>query len=909
MKTVLKIAVVFGVIFALASANFNSLYKVRPAVVEGANPKIDQIRLQPGFKIDHLFSPSDANIGSWVAMCFDDKGRIIASDQYGGLFRLKVPAVGSKDVTPQIEKLKFGKGVDTLGIGNAHGLLYAFNSLYVLVNARATPANPQPAASGRNGYSQSYTPRGSGLYRVQDLDGDDQYDKITLMKEFNGEGEHGPHSIILSPDKKSLYLINGNHTDVPELEAYRLPKNWHEDNLFPLIKDPRGHANDRMAPGGYVLNFDPDGKKFELVSAGYRNAFDIAFNESGDLFAYDADMEWDFGLPWYRPTRICHVTSGSEFGWRTGNSKWSPSLPDNLPPVINIGQGSPTSLLSLKDAKFPAKYKKSLLAFDWTFGIAHLIKLKPQGSTYTADREEFLSGIPLPLTDGVVGPDGALYFMIGGRRLESDVYRVYYTGPEEAVAKAPAPMINPLNELRRKLEQFHQGPNPAAVATVWPELNNADRFVRYAARMALEHNPVDSWKEKALNEKDPVSAINALIGLIRADKPENKAAINAALLKIDNKGFNEALQIDYIRAFELNILRNGLPDATQSAAIVSKFDAFYPAKQMNLTRSLSRILITLDAPGIIPRTLKLMETKDTASVAAYRVETATSSADLIMRNPQYGTDIARMLEKIPPAQATYLGTMLSAAKSNWTPELHDRYFAWFRNGFNFNGGRSYVGFIDRARKLALKNVPEAKKAYYDKLGGAEMLSANGNDLVKFDYPKGPGKNWKLEETVAILDEPLTNRNFANGKSWFAATTCRNCHAMGSDGGGNVGPDLTNLGTRFSKKDIMEAIINPNKTVSDQYAASQLMLRNGTSVVGRITNQDKLAFYVSQNPYAPDQVEKVLKKNVISAKYSAVSPMLGGLINSLNAEELKDLTAYLMSGGNETNAMFTKQAVK
>ncbi len=910
MKTVLKIAVVFGAIFALASANFNSLFRVSPATVEGANPKIDKIRLQPGFKIEHLYSPSDAKIGSWVAMCFDDKGRIIASDQYGGLFRLKVPAIGSKDVTPQIEKLKFGKGVDTLGIGNAHGLLYAFNSLYVLVNARATPANPQPAAAGgRNGFSQGYAPRGSGLYRVQDLDGDDQYDKITLMKEFKGEGEHGPHSIILSPDKKSLYLINGNHTDVPALDAYRLPKNWHEDNLFPLIKDPRGHANDRYAPGGYVLNFDPDGKKFELVSAGYRNAFDIAFNESGDLFAYDADMEWDFGLPWYRPTRICHVTSGSEFGWRTGNSKWSPTLPDNLPPVLNIGQGSPTSLLSLRDAKFPAKYKKSLLAFDWTFGIAHLIKLKPQGSTYTADREEFLSGIPLPLTDGVVGPDGALYFMIGGRRLESDMYRVYYAGPEESVAKAPAPSINPLNELRRKLEQFHNGPNPAAVATVWPELNNPDRFVRYAARLALEHNPADSWKDKALNEKDPVAAINALIGLIRADKPENKAAINAALLKIDNKGFNEALQIDYIRAFELNILRNGLPDAAQSAAIVSKFDALYPAKQMNLTRSLSRILITLEAPGIIPRTLKLMETKDTASVAAYRVETATSSADLIMRNPQYGTDIARMLEKIPPAQATYLGTMLSAAKNNWTPELHDRYFTWFRNGFNFNGGRSYVGFIDRARKLALKNVAESQRAKYDKMSGADLLTANGNDLVKIDYPKGPGKNWKLEEAVALLDEPLTNRNFANGKSWFAATTCRNCHAMGSDGGGNVGPDLTNLGTRFSKKDIMEAIINPNKVVSDQYAASQLMLRNGTSVVGRITNQDKVAFYVSQNPYAPDQVEKVLKKNVTSVKYSGVSPMLANLINSLSAEELKDLMAYLMSGGNESNAMFAKPAAK
>ena len=93
---------------------------------------------------------------------------------------------------------------------------------------------------------------------------------------------------------------------------------------------------------------------------------------------------------------------------------------------MNIGQGSPTNLIYLKDALFPEKYKNTLLAFDWSFGIIHGLHLKPSGGTYTADHEEFLSGSPLPLTDGVIGPDGALYFLTGGRRLESDLYRVYY---------------------------------------------------------------------------------------------------------------------------------------------------------------------------------------------------------------------------------------------------------------------------------------------------------------------------------------------------------------------------------------------------------------------------------------------------------------------------------------------------
>jgi len=394
--------------------------------------------------------------------------------------------------------------------------------------------------------------------------------------------------------------------------------------------------------------------------------------------------------------------------------------------------------------------------------------------------------------------------------------------------------------------------------------------------------------------------------LIRQSKPELKSAIYASLIAVDNKAFTESQKLDILRAYELAMLRLGMPDAATSAKIIAKYDASFPSNRMNMDRALSRLLIPLEAPKVIERTLKLMETKDTASATAYRVETATSSADLIMRNPQYGTDIAKMLEKIPPAQQTYMATMLSAAKTNWTPEQHERYFSWFKKAFEFSGGRSYVGFIDRARKLALKNVAENKRAYYDKLGGADMLSANGNDIVAINYPKGPGKQWKLEDAVALLDVPLADRDFQNGKSMFAATTCVRCHAMGSDGGGNVGPDLTNLGTRFSKKDMLESIINPNKTVSDQYAASQIMLRNGTSVIGRVTNEDKMAYYVSQNPYAPDQIEKIQKKNVRSIKYSPVSSMLPGLINSLNGEELKDLVAYLMSGGSESNAMFKKK---
>ena len=383
---------------------------------ESLDPKVAKLKLPAGFRAEHLYSPSENQQGSWVAMTFDDKGRMITSDQYGGLYRLQMPAVGAGSAKPTVEKLNIpvegtpatADGKQKVGMGYAQGLLYAFNSLYVMVNHR-----------GNEEFSKT-----SGLYRLEDTNADDQFDKVTLIKELKGEGEHGPHSIRLSPDKKSLYVVAGNFTDPPEMNAYRLPKVWGEDNLIPLITDPRGHAADRHAPAGWVAKIDPTGTNWEMIAGGFRNTYDIDFNDEGELFAYDSDMEWDFGMPWYKPTRILHVTSGAEFGWRTGNSSWSPTFADNLPPVVNIGQGSPTNFMYGKNARFPDKYRRAFFAFDWSFGIIYAIHLKPEGASYKADAEEFISGAPLPLTDGIIGPDGAMYFLTGGRRLESDLYRV-----------------------------------------------------------------------------------------------------------------------------------------------------------------------------------------------------------------------------------------------------------------------------------------------------------------------------------------------------------------------------------------------------------------------------------------------------------------------------------------------------
>ena len=374
------------------------------------NLPVEKLKVIPGFKVELVHNVERDGEGSWVSMTIDPKHRLIVSDQYGKLYRVTPSPVGGAPSETKVEPIN-------VDIGEAQGLLWAFDSLYVVVNK----GGKYP----------------SGLYRARDTDGDGELDQVEMLRKIEGGGEHGPHGVVLSPHRKSLYIVAGNATRLPETSSSLVPRDWGEDNLLPRMVDGSGFMRDEKAPGGWVCKVDPDGKNWELVSMGFRNAYDIAFNRSGDLFTYDSDMEWDFSTPWYRPTRVCHVVSGADFGYRNGAGKWPTYYLDSLPPVVEIGPGSPTGITFGYGAKFPEKYREALYICDWSYGKLYALHLKPTGSTYSAEVEEFLAGTPLPLTDIVVNPkDGAMYFAIGGRKTTSGLYRVVYNGADPTTAPA-----------------------------------------------------------------------------------------------------------------------------------------------------------------------------------------------------------------------------------------------------------------------------------------------------------------------------------------------------------------------------------------------------------------------------------------------------------------------------------------
>jgi putative heme-binding domain-containing protein len=831
---------------------------------------VDNINLLPGFKAELLYSVPKGLQGSWVSLANGPKGGLFVSDQGdAGLFHVQPAKLGDPDSETTVKPL-------TAKITSAQGLLWAFGGLYVDVNDN---------------------PKTSGLYHVTDSDGNGDLDAVKKLRGIDGGGEHGPHGVIFTEDGKNLYVNGGNHANLPELSGSRSPLNYAEDLLLPRQWDARGHAKGRLAPGGWVCKVTPDGQSWELYSNGFRNEYDIALNGEGEMFTLDADMEWDMGSPWYRPTRVNHITSGSEFGWRSGTGKWPAYYEDSLPAVIDIGPGSPTGVVAGTGAKFPAKYQHALYVLDWTFGTMYAIHMTPTGASYVGEKEEFVSGSPLPLTDAVVGADGALYFTVGGRGTQSALYRVYYAGDQDIApaARKESKKTVQARKLRRSLEAFHGKEDASAIKAAWPHLSSKDRHIRFAARIAIESQPVASWQGRALEEKDAQAAAVALIALARQGDAAIQGSLLASLSRFNLAKTKENVTLALLRAYALSFARMGHPDQAAIDTAIAQIDPLLPSNSDDLNAELVRVLVYLDAPSIVEKGLALL--------ADAKPPTIPDWAELLRRNQGYGGTIQKMLDNHPPSQKINYALMLRNVRYGWSRAEREAYFTFINDASKHPGGASYPGFLTNIRDEALANCSDAEKIALSSITGQSL-----EPLPAFEIKDliGASKSWTRDSAEgAVKKAGLTGRNFENGRNAYYAVGCAKCHLF--DGaGGAVGPDLTSVSHKFSIAEIIEAIIEPNNVISDQYSSSNITMENGTEYQGIVINnsgseeEGQMSIYTS-DPKADAIIVKTA--DVKSIEPSTISQMPEGQADFMNEDELLDLLAFLMSRGNPEAAMF------
>jgi putative heme-binding domain-containing protein len=815
---------------AAARAALGVLAALRGAAAEDATPA-GSIRLREGFRVELLRS-ARAGEDSWVSMSFDERGRIVLGLDRAGVARLTLDEGGE----PRFERLE-----DSLQ--HCRGVLAHQGAIFV----SATDSK--------------------GFYRLRDLDGDGRFEEKTLLKalDYRSRYGHGSNQIVLGPDG-AIYLVVGNDVSFPEgfdaSSPYRDPR---RDLLLP---EPRDLGEDARV--GTIVRTDFDGKRWEIIAGGFRNQVDVAFDEDGEMFTWDSDMEWDVGLPWYRPTRLSHVVSAGEYGWRWGSGKWPPHYADSLAANLETGLGSPTGMVFGAKSRFPPAFRKLLFMADWQHGRILAVRLFPEGASYRAESEVFVEGAPLNVCDLEFGPDGALYFITGGRGSQSGLYRVTHAGGESTAA-VPTPAEEDsastraaadARRLRRALERFHSGPSPGAVDAAWPQLVSADRWIRFAARIAIERQPPAEWRERALAERRPMAAAMALLALARCGEAAELGPVLEALRAHPLADLDEETVLSLLRAAAVALARHGRPDPETAARAADRLGALFPHRSPLVTRELAELLVFLGAGGIPARTLDLIG-------AAHTQEEEIQLARTILR-----------------------------ARDGWTRRDRERYLAWLRRAKGFRGGRLLPAAIRQMTDDFLAALDEGARA--ELAAPIASLAAPIEDGAAAPSP-ALVRRWTLAELLPELKRAESNRSFESGRRALAAAQCLRCHRVGADGTA-IGPDLSAAGARYDLRMIAESILEPSKAIDPKYGVTSFVLDSGRALVGRVAHVSAETLVIETDPLA-GTTEELPRRQIIQSRPSPVSPMPEGLADVLDLEQLLDLLAYLRAGGDAGHAAF------
>ncbi|MED5454520.1 MAG: PQQ-dependent sugar dehydrogenase [Verrucomicrobiota bacterium] len=152
------------------------------------------------------------------------------------------------------------------------------------------------------------------------------------------------------------------------------------------------------------------------------------------------------------------------------------------------------------------------------------------------------------------------------------------------------------------------------------------------------------------------------------------------------------------------------------------------------------------------------------------------------------------------------------------------------------------------------------------------------------------KNWKLEDFDTEIKISHNADNLDNGKAAYSKAGCTQCHRL-NGAGGSVGPDLSDLNNRMNPTKILESIIEPSRTISEEYIMQQFKMSDGKIHIGKVQEETENVIKL-QSISAIGASVHLAKALIDSRKKLNISNMPPGTVNTLKKEEILDLINYL-----------------
>ena len=942
----------------------------------------------PGFAIERMNPPDKGD--SYVVITFDSLGRLVVSKE-NDFPRLLLD--NDKDGIYESEKVISDK------VRNCQGLWFEGKTLYAACAMVPTPeqvaAAPPPAPGGGRG-GPNVNNR-AGFFKLEDTNGDDVADTFETLGMAGSIQEHGPHAIRRRPDGGMAVIVGNNETIADNaLDLTSLVLKDKDAQFLPYFANFGQSA--REGAHSAIFDWNPATKKFRIFSGGNRNAYDFAYNIAGEAFLFDSDMEWDIGLPWYREVRTAHEVLNGNYGYKNGSGKYPPYYIDSLPPVRDLGRGSPVGVEFYTSYAYPKEFFDNLFEADWSRGRLVYTALTPAGATYSSrtDRAEFVHGEPFNITDVEVGPDGMMYFTTGGRNTTGGLWRLRYTGAAPtapdmagilAVVRQPQPLSSwgwaaiekakasmganfgselekiarstsaaaadrarAVYEMQRhgaapsvallsalakdsnadvraaaafvagvqgeaskavavaalkdrepavrrraaealvRMGQAPDKPSLAPVADIYALLNDQDRFVRWAGRIALEQTNRAEWKDKVLAETNPLGALDGMLAWVRTANGESVQPVldkTLGMLKQTNLSVDNKLRLYRTFMYATTEVKDGLPAAQRQQlndAIIGQF----PSQDERVNRELALMLGYAGQPAAISKILAAIP------------KTSTNQE----------------------LQLHYLYA-LRMIKTGWTTADKTELAEVLGRAAKWRGGAQFINFVgqffdslselyasDAEKTLLYEKAPDFSPLTPDELvqiqarqaaaaaagrggrgggGGGGRGAGPAAPLAARTAGRVLSRQEMFEETVY---QPQQVLDVDAGRKTFEAN-CASCHKFGSVGSdhGVAALNLSASPLRSSKAALLEAVFFPNRKLAANHETTVVDLSDGKAISGLVVKDAGGTLTLLTPAGTTTDVPKAQVKGQKKAKESIMPDTLADTIDRVS---MRNLAAFLVA---------------
>jgi putative heme-binding domain-containing protein len=458
-------------------------------------------------------------------------------------------------------------------------------------------------------------------------------------------------------------------------------------------------------------------------------------------------------------------------------------------------------------------------------------------------------------------PSGALLrALVADPQIDVRTAAVYVAGQQsgaDAVAVAAAGLKDANAMVRRRaleavvtLGQYPARPSLVPVEDIYRQLSDPDRFIRWAARIALERTPRAEWAGRVLKDPNTLGVMEGLLAWVRTAGGESLAPAlqkQFALMRQPDLSVDDQLRL--LRVFHYTITE--LPDRELDDALRAEaftlWSARFPAADDRLSREIA---------------LTLAYTQD-----------PRAAATILGAMPQG--------DEKREVQLHYLYALRTVV-TGWTPALQEQLGAVFERSTRWRGGIGNA--VNAMFDETIERLPEAERANVYKTAptfvmppvvatsaapapaaggrgaggrggrGGRGRGAGQDKQETFErlvyWPGLPGSLQAEGPRLAFTGNQMVSPTSGHrqteavidttpGRQIFESS-CASCHKYGAVGTA-YGPDLT--GHKLTRLDLAEAMFYPDRKIDERYYVTVVETTDGRTIRGVVVTDDEKTLVV------------------------------------------------------------------